>query len=610
MPFSPFGSPDDAFYLSQATLGQLQRLRKDRLLHLSSLLDCANEKEDVDRSEYTKDVLVKTIIDARQRKQQSSSPPKPKITVRDDSSDSDEVLKSESNYSDDDLDEPPVTVVPSRQHSSTGSPRRTRRSSATALSQSTSTRNQPSQSAPASAGSPRKSRRNNRSSKSYPRQSMDSSAAESGDEGADETRPKPRRRLSQGNPHRSASFTLGMTKSAFVERTPGRLRSGKLRNSLSLSSSDIENHAEEMAGSPEGQDSDDQAELDEEDVPTPIARRTRHRRHLSTASNARSNAGQEDVHQQGEDELPNHEYRLRKVSLPRRAKRNSIIEPSSDEDESNKSEMQASEDGVTSDEDEEAGDTTIEGISDIIEEDEEAEKEEHEEDEDDLEDGFDLGSATMTSLLRLRRGDLVRLCADRDLSTDGTKKELSSQLLDWYQNQQTAASEDSANEADEDDNDEDEDGDEDVPPEGDMSIVSISSTGSEPLTPMPQLSPVRSDRTARVDADGFKIPPRKKISPGGGKRDETKTQALAKLSNKRQSYDKSKQETPLLLGSHPSKHHEVRHSGHVITPPGSGDQQDDTLELDLESLNLLDKEIAPDKLKKGEKIGSGGFKDV
>ncbi|PWY99554.1 kinase-like protein, partial [Testicularia cyperi] len=32
--------------------------------------------------------------------------------------------------------------------------------------------------------------------------------------------------------------------------------------------------------------------------------------------------------------------------------------------------------------------------------------------------------------------------------------------------------------------------------------------------------------------------------------------------------------------------------------------------LDLESLNLVDKEIAPSKLEKLEKIGSGGFKDV
>ncbi|KAH8928853.1 kinase-like protein [Atractiella rhizophila] len=47
------------------------------------------------------------------------------------------------------------------------------------------------------------------------------------------------------------------------------------------------------------------------------------------------------------------------------------------------------------------------------------------------------------------------------------------------------------------------------------------------------------------------------------------------------------------------------------TPPASGEEAETELNgLDLESLNLLDKEISPDKLTKLEKIGSGGFKDV
>ncbi|MCO5560822.1 hypothetical protein L7F22_014442 [Adiantum nelumboides] len=48
----------------------------------------------------------------------------------------------------------------------------------------------------------------------------------------------------------------------------------------------------------------------------------------------------------------------------------------------------------------------------------------------------------------------------------------------------------------------------------------------------------------------------------------------------------------------------------VAEPAPPADSIDELNGLDLESLNLLDKEIAPHKLEKGEKIGSGGFKDV
>ena len=44
--------------------------------------------------------------------------------------------------------------------------------------------------------------------------------------------------------------------------------------------------------------------------------------------------------------------------------------------------------------------------------------------------------------------------------------------------------------------------------------------------------------------------------------------------------------------------------------PQAGDGVDELNGLDLESLNLTDKEIPPSKLEKLEKIGSGGFKDV
>jgi hypothetical protein len=63
-------------------------------------------------------------------------------------------------------------------------------------------------------------------------------------------------------------------------------------------------------------------------------------------------------------------------------------------------------------------------------------------------------------------------------------------------------------------------------------------------------------------------------------------------------------DTPLLMRSghsrSPEKPQTPAHSKH--------DEQEEVNALDLESLHLQDKEIAPEKLTKLEKIGSGGFK--
>jgi hypothetical protein len=49
------------------------------------------------------------------------------------------------------------------------------------------------------------------------------------------------------------------------------------------------------------------------------------------------------------------------------------------------------------------------------------------------------------------------------------------------------------------------------------------------------------------------------------------------------------------------------------TPPISGEDHKDSnepgIELDLEDLGLVDKEIPAAQIQKGEKIGSGGFKE-
>lgn len=81
---------------------------------------------------------------------------------------------------------------------------------------------------------------------------------------------------------------------------------------------------------------------------------------------------------------------------------------------------------------------------------------------------------------------------------------------------------------------------------------------------------------------------------------------------KRAGKQNGKGPTPVLLRD---KH---IHTDEPRTPPVSsseraktigGHKEEGELELDLESLGLEDREIAPDKLTKMEKIGSGGFKE-
>lgn len=84
-------------------------------------------------------------------------------------------------------------------------------------------------------------------------------------------------------------------------------------------------------------------------------------------------------------------------------------------------------------------------------------------------------------------------------------------------------------------------------------------------------------------------------------RAETKTQALKAIDTHTVA---SSAETPLLMRSghsaSPEKPHTPEHS--------KVDEQEEVNALDLESLQLQDKEIAPEKLIKLEKVGSGGFK--
>ncbi|KAL8293119.1 hypothetical protein RQP46_000813 [Phenoliferia psychrophenolica] len=167
------------------------------------------------------------------------------------------------------------------------------------------------------------------------------------------------------------------------------------------------------------------------------------------------------------------------------------------------------------------------------------EPERDEEEQGDGEDDVDLEHATSKSLLRCRRDDLVRLCEDRQLDGDGTKRELVNQLLNW---RELNGSDDSSG----------------------------HSTAS-----------ANSNATARG---------------------ETKTQALNALPPT----SATDLATPLLMQSHHSPD-----PNKVRTPEVSkADEQEEVNALDLESLQLQDKAIMPEKLTRLEKIGSGGFKDV
>ena len=177
---------------------------------------------------------------------------------------------------------------------------------------------------------------------------------------------------------------------------------------------------------------------------------------------------------------------------------------------------------------------------------------------------------TTTSLSRLRKAELLSLCTERGLNvSDELKKaDLVQALLN--------------------------------------SVSTMIVTGGRPLL---------NARFSQVDA---------RQPASSGRSDATsiaKVSSTSSLSSapppssgKQTKKSRSKTATPLLLRS---KSKEIQDT-QPDTPPlttGNADAHpaeavDELNGLDLESLNLVDKEIAPSKLEKLDKIGSGGFKDV
>ncbi|GAA6004675.1 hypothetical protein JCM10207_000976 [Rhodosporidiobolus poonsookiae] len=166
-------------------------------------------------------------------------------------------------------------------------------------------------------------------------------------------------------------------------------------------------------------------------------------------------------------------------------------------------------------------------------------------------DGIDLAEETHITLLRFKKDKLLQLYKEHELGgkgTGATKRQLIEALLQWRDKESEPSS----------------------------PISQASSSGSTVSN--------LSTQTAR---------------------EETKTQALAHVEHA--SARTSASNTPLLMRpdhlASPEKPRTPEHSK-------EHEQQEDVNALDLESLQLQDKEIQPDKLTKLERIGSGGFKDV
>ncbi|KIY43511.1 kinase-like protein [Fistulina hepatica ATCC 64428] len=173
----------------------------------------------------------------------------------------------------------------------------------------------------------------------------------------------------------------------------------------------------------------------------------------------------------------------------------------------------------------------------------------------------DLGSATCRSLVRLRRAQLVELCAKRGLDVQGTKPQLADALIVWR-----------------DEHGHDSDAD-DIRGHWRSQRREFSSSSSQgTVRPPSTTTPTKRTRHRRMTNDAESLP--------------------VLLRSHHVHMDEPL--TPLVNDAQKSR----KSSGR------KADAEPAELELDLESLGLEDREIPPDKLQKREKIGSGGFKDV
>lgn len=185
-------------------------------------------------------------------------------------------------------------------------------------------------------------------------------------------------------------------------------------------------------------------------------------------------------------------------------------------------------------------------------------------------------------LTRLRKSDLEQLCLHRDIDIDEDDKKanLIKKLLDWHQLTELEAAGAESSNAEE--NALGKAGDEADDTLSDISTVTATAEDETTEALMP--TPTRRPNTRAVS----------NAHPSATDSDQP---LLLRARGKAISSDKLP--TPPLTSNNED-----------ANPPQTGDGVDELNGLDLESLNLTDKEISPSKLEKLEKIGSGGFKDV
>nr|XP_019047937.1 TKL protein kinase [Kwoniella bestiolae CBS 10118]OCF26867.1 TKL protein kinase [Kwoniella bestiolae CBS 10118] len=188
------------------------------------------------------------------------------------------------------------------------------------------------------------------------------------------------------------------------------------------------------------------------------------------------------------------------------------------------------------------------------EEDEETDEDESNADDDGLQIDIDLTDATVASLTRLLRDELVQMCESRGIEVGGTKPQLAKALLEWRDEQH----------------------------QGDDSVNSNPS----------------SSATAKPSSS----------STGKGKNKKSKSKSKKIIHAIGSNVHVPGKTTPVLLRDH-------IHAEDPATPPISDEENkpvasEAELNLDLQELGLEDSIIKPAQLVKLEKIGSGGFKDV
>ncbi|WVR09155.1 hypothetical protein IAU60_006217 [Kwoniella sp. DSM 27419] len=190
----------------------------------------------------------------------------------------------------------------------------------------------------------------------------------------------------------------------------------------------------------------------------------------------------------------------------------------------------------------------------VVEEDDEDEDDDADDaDETDEDDSFqadvDLTDATVASLTRLLRDELVELCEARGIEVGGTKPQLAKALIEWRDEHKTSS----------------------------------RSNPSSQATARPGSSPHNSRATANRSKSGKII-----HAIGSNVHVPGKT-------------------TPVLLRDHIHAHDPATPQHSDDSKPINSEAE---LNLDLSELGLEDSIIKPQHLVKLEKIGSGGFKDV